>query len=122
MTYQGQSIKYLPFRACFGVYGSYVGLILNVLCLIAQIYLACSPVGGGRTFTSWLMDVIAVPVIFGFFIVWKVCKCKREAGWIRLAEMDLITGRKDNWVQAHAEDVKEREGWSSWQRMVKFLC
>ena len=122
MTYQGQSVKYLPFRACFGVYGSYVGLILNVLCLAAQIYLACSPVLGTMTFTSWMMDMVAVPVIFGFFIVWKVCKNRQEGGWVRLAEMDLITGRKDNWIQAHAEDVREREGWSPWQRMVRFLC
>jgi yeast amino acid transporter len=122
MTNQGHSIKYLPFRACFGVYGSYVGLILNVLCLAAQIYLACSPVVGTMTFASSMMDILAVPVIFGFFIVWKLCKSRKEGGWIQLAEMDLITGRKDNWVEAHAEDAKEREGWSTWRRIVRFLC
>ena len=122
MKYQGQSIKFLPFRACFGVYGSYLGLVLNFLCLASQIYLACSPVTGEMSWSSWTMDVIAVPVIFAFYAIWKICKSKREGGWVRLAEMDLVTGRKDNLVQAHSEEMKERAGWSPWKRMVRFLC
>ena len=68
------------------------------------------------------MDVIAVPVIFGFYAIWKICKSRKEGGWVRLAEMDLVTGRKDNLAQAYAQEMKERAGWSSWQRMVRFLC
>ena len=122
MKCQGESIKYLPFRACFGVYGSYVGLILNVLFVIAQIYLSCSPVNGNMTLGSLVSDLCGLPIVFGFFIVRKLCTNRQEGGWVPLAEMDLITGRKDNLVQAHAEDKKERARWSPWQRMVRFLC
>jgi len=34
---QGHSVDEIPFQAVGGVYGSYLGLALNVLCLIAQV-------------------------------------------------------------------------------------
>jgi yeast amino acid transporter len=122
MKYQGQSLKFLPFRACFGVYGSYVGLILNGVCVVLQVYLAFSPVDGIWEFGTWVMDIIAVPIIFGFFVFWKVFKGRKEGGWVRLAEMDLVTGRKDNLAKAHAEEQAERASWSSWQRIVHYFC
>jgi amino acid transporter len=40
---QGHTLDEIPFKALGGVYGSYVGLGLNVLCLIAQVSLSPSP-------------------------------------------------------------------------------
>lgn len=37
---QGHSLDELPYRATFGVVGSWIGVILNMLCLIAQFYVA----------------------------------------------------------------------------------
>lgn len=37
---QGHSLNELPYKASFGVWGSYLGLFLNILCLIAQFYVA----------------------------------------------------------------------------------
>ena len=48
------------------------------------------------------MDVIAVLIIFGFIVFWKVFKGRKVGGWVRLAEMDLVTGRKDNLAKAAA--------------------
>jgi amino acid transporter len=120
MSHQGQSIKYLPFRACFGVIGSYVGLFLNIMCVGAQLYLACSPINRNLTFESWLSEFIAVPIILSFFLLWKVCKDRK--GWIKLEAIDLVTGRKDNWLEAHAEDQKERAEWGFWTRIIRFFC
>lgn len=36
----GRSLEELPYVALFGIYGSWVGLILNILCLIATFYIA----------------------------------------------------------------------------------
>lgn len=38
-AYHGHSVKEIPFRAAFGVYGSWIGLILCLLVLIAQVSL-----------------------------------------------------------------------------------
>ena len=43
---QGHSVEELPFRALGGVYGSYLGLILIGLVIIAQFYVAIWPIGG----------------------------------------------------------------------------
>jgi len=37
---QGHTIAELPYRAAFGVYGSYLGIFLICICLIAQFYTA----------------------------------------------------------------------------------
>jgi hypothetical protein len=51
------------------------------------------------------MDVIAVPIIFGFFVYWKVFKGREMGGWVRLAETDLVTRRKDNLAKALASQL-----------------
>ena len=38
--YNGRSIEELPYVALFGIWGSWFGLILNVLCLMATFYVA----------------------------------------------------------------------------------
>lgn len=38
--HNGHTVKELPFSAAFGVWGSWYGLIMNILCLIAQFYTA----------------------------------------------------------------------------------
>lgn len=35
--YQGHSLDEIPFKAPLGIYGSYLGLFLNIICLMAQV-------------------------------------------------------------------------------------
>jgi amino acid transporter len=37
---QGHTVDELPFAAALGVWGSYIGLFLNIICLVAQFYVA----------------------------------------------------------------------------------
>ena len=46
MKVQNRSLTELPFVAQSGVWGSYFGLTLNILYLIAQFYIGLFPVGG----------------------------------------------------------------------------
>jgi yeast amino acid transporter len=120
MKKQAESIDLLPFRACFGIYGSYLALTINFLCIVVQVYLGFSPIRGSLTVEGCLMDVIAVPVIIGFYVVRRVCK--RKDGWVRLEDMDLISGRKDNLVLAHAEDVAQRATWGCGRTVFHWFC
>jgi amino acid permease len=52
------------------------------------------------------MDVIAVPIIFGFFVFWKVLKERKVGGWVRLTEMDLVTGREHNLAKTPASQLE----------------
>jgi len=76
---QGHSIEELPFRAMFGVWGSWAGLILVILVLIAQFYIAISPIGGtpsnpGDVATAFFQSYLALPVVLLFYIVGYVWK------------------------------------------------
>jgi hypothetical protein len=60
------------------------------------------------------MDVVAVPSIFGF-VYWKVFKGRKVGGWVRLAEMDLVTGRTDNLAKTPASQLE-------FMRIVHYFC
>ena len=60
---QGHSLDELPYKATFGVYGSYIGLTLNILCLIAQFYTALYPIGGSPDAYAFFQSYLAAPLI-----------------------------------------------------------
>jgi yeast amino acid transporter len=75
---QGHSVEELPFRALFGVTGSWIGLILIVLVLIAQFYTAIWPVGGGGSAETFFKAYLAAPImiaLWAFGYIWKV-RCR----------------------------------------------
>ncbi|KAG6846137.1 hypothetical protein H0H93_015787, partial [Arthromyces matolae] len=96
---QGHSVEELPFQALGGVYGSYFGLILLTLVLIAQFYIALWPIGGmssnpGEVAQDFFMTYLAAPVMILFYIIgfiWKRTFPKK------IDEIDLDTGRK-SWL------------------------
>jgi amino acid transporter len=77
---QGHSLEELPFRAMCGVWGSWAALILVLLVLIAQFYVALDPVGGdasrspGQVASAFFQSYLALPVVLLFYVVgyaWK---------------------------------------------------
>jgi len=76
---QGHSLEELPFRAMFGAWGSWMGLILVILVLIAQFYVAISPISGmssnpSEVATTFFQTYLALPVVVVFYIIgyaWK---------------------------------------------------
>lgn len=75
---QGHSVEELPFRAMFGVWGSWIGLILVVLVLIAQAYIAVAPVGastsGAAAAKSFFEVYLALPVCIACYIIGYIWK------------------------------------------------
>ncbi|KAK1834582.1 amino acid permease/ SLC12A domain-containing protein [Podospora conica] len=89
---QGRSMDEIPFKAVGGVYGSYIGLGLNIMVLIAQLYVSISPVGSDlNTAEGFFMSYLALPVVIVFWIggfIWK------RTGWLTIDKIDLDTGRR----------------------------
>ncbi|KAK0740083.1 amino acid permease/ SLC12A domain-containing protein [Schizothecium vesticola] len=89
---QGRSLDEIPFKAVGGVYGSYLGLGLNIMVLIAQLYVSISPIGSDlNTASGFFMSYLALPVVIVFWIggfIWK------RSGWLKLDQIDLDTGRR----------------------------
>lgn len=105
-VYQGHHLDEIPFHACFGVIGSYIGVAMVVLVLIAQFYIAIWPVGGGVSsakafFQSYLaFPVVIVSTIIGY--IWK------GGGLRSLGDIDLDTGRRV-WDDREAIDRRKQE-------------
>ncbi|KYK55881.1 Amino-acid permease inda1 [Drechmeria coniospora] len=116
--YHGHTLDEIPFKAIGGVYGSWLGLALCVLVLIAQFYTAiAAPIGkeGLGTVESFFKSYLAFPVVILFWIIGYAWK---RTGWLRTAQMDVDTGRRElDWdeIRAYRETVAS---WPAWRRIL----
>ncbi|EAT88751.2 hypothetical protein SNOG_03546 [Parastagonospora nodorum SN15] len=115
-AYHGHTLDEIPFRAAGGVYGSWVGLFIIIIVLIAQFYTAISPIGTRvGTASDFFSAYLAVFVVAAFWVAgyfWK-----RE-GWLRTAQMDVDTGRRElDWdlINKEREEIKS---WPAWKRTL----
>lgn len=121
---QGHSIEELPFRAMFGVTGSWIGLVLVFLVMLAQGYIAIWPVGGQSSdpnvvATNFFQVYLALPVVIACYIagyVWKRTTPQRAH------EIDLDTGRK-SWytveqMREYRAELKAQPWWKKTYRLL----
>jgi amino acid transporter len=105
----GHTVDELPFAAIGGVYGSYFGLFLNVICLIAQFYVAAFPIGEGemtsnKRVKSFFSAFLAAPFIIALYLFWKIYSATSKdprinhRGWklyIRISEINVNAGIRE---------------------------
>merc|ERR1712072_1194686 len=113
-AYHGHTLDELPFQAAFGVYGSWVGFILVILVLIAQFYTAVKPMSAYDFFLSYL----ALFVVILFYIVGLIWK---RQTWLRTADIDVDTGRREIDWEAYEQLKMEKQNWPAWKRVYHFL-
>lgn len=121
---QGHSLDELAFKSQSGLIGSYLGLSLNILVLIAQFWIAVWPLSGVKPSAyNFFITYLACPVVLSFFIVYKIW---RRTSFVRSDEADLVSGRREIDVQALIDElVAERielKTRSWWFRCYKFWC
>lgn len=116
--YSGHEVAELPFRAFAGVIGSYIGLALNIICLIAQFYIAAWPIGEGELSATdrvkgFFSAYLAAPIILILYIIWKVVTITskdprvNQRGWrlyLKASEIDVNSGIREG-VLRHPDDV-----------------
>lgn len=116
----GHTVDELPFAAFAGVYGSYAGLFLNVVCLMAQFYVAAFPIGegsldGNARAKNFFGNFLTAPVIGGLYLFWKIYSAKSKdprinhRGWkliLRTSEIDVNSGIREG-VLRTPEEVAE---------------
>ncbi|KAA8648955.1 hypothetical protein EYZ11_005364 [Aspergillus tanneri] len=117
--YHGHTLDEIPFKAAGGVYGSYLGLLLVVLVLIAQFYVAICPPGGGiNDAEGFFKTYLAFPVVLFFWIcgfLWK------RTGWLRTDQIDVDSGRREvDWDEIRA-DRERIAAMPAWRRVLKLV-
>jgi amino acid transporter len=107
----------------FGVTGSWIGLALNILCLIAQFYVALFPIGGSPNAESFFESYLAVPVVIAFFIGYKLFYRQWSLG-VKTHEINVDEGRREiDLVAFRAEmdaERAEKATWPWWKRTWDF--
>ncbi|TKA28452.1 hypothetical protein B0A50_03919 [Salinomyces thailandicus] len=121
-AYHGHTVDELPFKAAFGVWGSWAGFILVILVLIAQFYTAVKPLAAYDFFLSYL----AAFVVILFYIVGVVWQKGpffwrwRSGTWLRARDIDVDSGRREiDWSHFDALKAK-KQSWPAWRRVWDF--
>ncbi|MCJ1465860.1 hypothetical protein MMC07_004479 [Pseudocyphellaria aurata] len=91
---QGHSLDELPYKASFGVAGSYVGFGLNVLALIATFYTSLWPVGASPDAEYFFEQYLAAPFVIFLYLGYKIYSRGAGGLYIKAHEMDLTTGMR----------------------------
>ncbi len=122
---QGHTLDELAFRSQVGVYGSWLGFILNCLVLVAQFWTAAWPIGYGDMTSSaiaqnFFLAYLAAPVVILFYIPYKIWF---KTPFMRAKDMDLQTGRRAIDTPALIEEERmERMRMPRWKRIYKIFC
>lgn len=96
--YNGRDTRELAYTAPLGVFGSWIGFWLNVLCLIAEFYVSVYSMNASDFFENYL----AVPVIIFLFLVWLIYthfnkdpSLDRGYWLVKVEDMDIYSGMRD---------------------------
>lgn len=123
----GHALSELPFRSQPGVLGSWAGFVFNALVFVAQFWVGIAPQGYASMSTKDLVVgffevYLAAPIIIISFVVYKVWYRTR---WVRIGEVDLLTGlaySKEELETLREGDRAERMEWSWWRRAYELSC
>ncbi|KAI4211712.1 MAG: hypothetical protein LQ351_005486 [Letrouitia transgressa] len=88
----GRSLDELPYRAAFGVIGSYIGLSLNWIALIATFYTSVFPIGSDPDAEAFFKSFLAAPIVLFLYLCWKVGTLGRGGLFVRSHQMDIQSG------------------------------
>ncbi|KAM0252858.1 hypothetical protein ACHAQJ_007487 [Trichoderma viride] len=111
--YHGHSLDEIPFKAVFGVAGSWIGLVICFLTFAAQFFTAVAPPGktGLNDAEGFFESYLAFPIVIAFWVggyIWK------RTGWLKVAQIDVDTGRRElDWdeIRAYRERIASMPSW-----------
>ncbi|KAK5123224.1 hypothetical protein LTR85_003423 [Meristemomyces frigidus] len=125
----GHTLDEIPFRAACGVWGSYLCLLINVLCLIAQFYVALYPVGppsGYLNAETFFEDYLAGPFVLALYLGWKIYSWfavpEHRPLYIRTKDIDIYTGMREEQralISGEVSEEQRRASITEWQDETK---
>lgn len=125
MRYQGRVTAELPFVSQCGLWGSWYGLGLNVLVLIAQFWIALFPLGGNPNAYDFFLSYLGFPVIIISWLGYKIWKREWRL-FIRAQDLDIDTGRINIDVDILQQEIAEERAKLAekplFVRLYKFWC
>ncbi|KAK3322135.1 amino acid permease [Apodospora peruviana] len=91
---QGYSLDQIPYKPTLGVLGSYIGLFLNFLCLVATFYSSLYPSADATPDPqTFFQGYLAAPIVLALYLGWKAYS-RDWRFYIPVHEMDLKSGAR----------------------------
>lgn len=122
---QGNQLSDLVYQSPIGSIGSWVGFIALIAILVAQFWVAISPVGStattpGAQASNFFAAYLAMPVVLLFYACYKIWYRTR---WVTVNDVDLVTGRNEFETAGERRQWKEDKAeWPRWKVIYKTLC
>ncbi|KAK6343829.1 hypothetical protein TWF696_007487 [Orbilia brochopaga] len=119
---QGHSLNELPFRSAGGLIGSYIGLGFCLIVLVAQFYVAVSPLNKPSTAANFFENYLGAFILIPFYVGYKVWS-RDWSLYVNLAEVDLDQGRRDlDLTEELEKEREERRQWPAWKKVWHLFC
>ena len=122
---QNRTTAELSFTAPTGVWGSVYSLILIILILIAQFWIALFPIGGKPSAAAFFEAYLSFPIYIVFYIGHKIWK-KNWKLFIKASDIDIDSGRRETDIEALKQEIAEEKAFIAskpfYYRMYKFWC
>lgn len=122
---QGYTLDEIAFVSPVGTIGSWLGVIMNILVLIAQFWVGFAPVDygdmtGGEIAVNFFQAYLAAPFVLVCYIGYKLIWGGKV---VQTRDMDLFTGKRDlNVKELVMLEKEEKLMWPRWKKIYKFLC
>ncbi|KAI5966785.1 HIP1 [Candida pseudojiufengensis] len=115
-----------PYKAIGGDYGAYLSMMINVLILVAQFYVALWPVSGENFKVETFFEAyLAAPIVLVSYIGHKIWT-RNWRLYIKAEDIDLVTGRNLLDVDVIKQEIyEEKEVWSQksfWYKATRIWC
>lgn len=105
---QGRSTDELTFKAAAGIYGSIVGLGINMAVIVLQFWIALFPVGGSPNASDFFQAFLSIPVIIGFYVFAKFIHLRDYKSLVvRAKDMDLDSGAREVDMEVLKQEIQE---------------
>lgn len=125
LSVQGRTTDELSFKSQTGIIGSWFGVILNTLVLVAQFWIALFPLGESPNASGFFQSYLGFVVLIVFYFGHKVWK----GNWIlfvRAVNIDVDVGRRELDIEALKEELLEEKRELAmkpfWYRWYRFWC
>lgn len=92
---KGRTLDQIPYKPNFGVYGSCIGLFLNIICLIATFYSALYPTPGAKPDAQvFFQKYLALPIVLVLYLSWKAYSGNWSL-YVRVEDIDITDGLRE---------------------------
>ncbi|KAK2803930.1 hypothetical protein FQN51_002816 [Onygenales sp. PD_10] len=106
---QGKELSEIPWRSPLGVCGSWVGLFIVCVSLVASFYVALFPINSEPSAKGFFAGYLAAFIACFFFVFWKIYSWDFSIG-VDLKKVDLERGRRPL-ASIELDELKRELSW-----------